>query len=86
MIDEFEVPPTTPVQDTSSHTLVDDLDSSSGTLSSPALSTLEIQTKSAIASFNATGGLPDTVQQQNSQPDNVPPPVSDSLYTGSRIE
>ena len=67
------------VQDTSSHTLVDDLHfSGDHTSPSPPLNTFEIQTTGTIASFNDTGGLPDTVQQQNSQPG--PPPVSDSLY------
>ena len=78
MVDD--IPLTTPVQDTNSHTSVDDLHFSSGhTLLSTPLSVLEIETKRTIASFNDTGGLLDTAQQQNSQPENVPHLVSDSL-------
>ena len=77
-----EVRLTTPVQDTNSHTLVDDLHFSSGqTLLSTPLSVLELETKRTIASFNDTGELPVTIQQQNSQPEHVPPAVSDSYKT-----
>ena len=78
MVDE--VPLTTAVEDTSSHTLVDDLPLTELTLPpSTPLSALELETKKMVYSFNDTGELPDTIQEQDSQPDNVPPLVSESL-------
>ena len=79
MVDEVSL--ATSVQDTSSHTLVDDLHFSSGQTLPPStpLSVLELETKRTIASFNDTGELPITIQQQDSQPDSVPPSVSESL-------
>ena len=78
MVDE--VPLTTAIEDTGSHTLVDDLPLTEQTLPpSTPLSALELETKKMIYSFNDTGELPDTIQEQDSQPDNVPPLVSESL-------
>ena len=58
--------PTTPLQDTNSHTLSDDSYSlSSGHFfPSAPLSQLEIETKMTIANFNDTGELPDSIQPQ----------------------
>ena len=76
-----EVPLAIPVQDTNNHTLVDDLHFSSGkNLPSTPLSVLELETKRTIASFNDTGELPVTIQQQDSQPEHVLPSVSGLLY------
>ena len=78
MVDE--VPLTTAAEDISSHTLVDDLPLTEQTLPlSTPLSALELETKKMVYSFNDTGELPDTIQEQDSQPDNVPPSVSESL-------
>ena len=80
MVDEASL--ATSVQDTSSHTLVDDLHFSSGHTLPPStpLSVFELETKRTIASFNDTGELPVTIQQQDSQPEHVLPSVSGLLY------
>ena len=60
---------------------MDDLHFSSGkNLPSTPFSVLELETKRTIASFNDTGELPVTIQQQDSQPEHVPPLVSGLLH------